>query len=189
MKKWIWILLLVLTINLTGCGQYIDYDNKPDDEFSKLVKETFSDDFYYLRREETERYGIRYEFQIMRENAETIEDFYSLANEYYLGSDERVSIDVELNVDVTLAYVFSISNLSYYGNGKPDYDGLYCLEIGYIDFNHDPFWDDISIYASLSGIKKISIDRYYMEQAGLEENDLYELFPDIEEVEIYDMRK
>ena len=180
------IILCVLILPLQACGHYEDYDLKPDDELSKTVKDSFGDAFYYNGMQESTIYGHYYTFQINENNPETIGKLVELLNEQLSNTDEKVTVAVGIKQVEGLGYVFSVSNFSDTNLDHADYDGFYDLWIGYLMYNHDPFWDDVNIYSSLENIKKLEVSDHLQEQAVETGIDWYEVWPDLEEVVVYD---
>ena len=177
---------VIIIMILCGCGYYKDYDLKPDDELSQAVKDTFGDAFYYNGMEESPIFGHYYTFQINDYNPETIRQFVDLLNEQMSGTDEKVTVVVGIKQVEVLGDAFSVSNFSDTNLDHADYDGFYDLWIGYLMFNHDAFWDDVSIYSSLTEIRKLEVSDHLQEQADATGIDWYELFPNLEEVTVYD---
>ena len=53
-------------------------------------------------------------------------------------------------------------------------------------FNHDSFWDDLSIYSKFKGIKYLTVTDIIQEQADEQGIDWYEYWPELENIEIID---
>ena len=185
-KKITVILVFALTIFLTACGHYIDYDTKPDDGLSLAVKDAFGDAFYYCGKEESDVYGDYYTFQINENDPDLIRRFVDVLNEYISESDDKVTVVVGIKQVEVLGQVFSLSNFSDTSLDYPDYDGFYDLWIGYLMYDHDSFWDDVNIYSSLVEVRKIEVSDKLQDKAELTGIDWYELWPNLEEVTVYD---
>ncbi len=180
------ILALIISMLFSGCGHYMDSDIKPNDDLSKAVKDTFGDAFYYYGMEESEIYGHYYTFQINENNPEIIREFVDVINENIKEKNDKVTVAVGIKQVEVLGCVFSLSNFSDVDLDYADYDGLCCLWIGYLMYDHDAFWDDVNIYSSLNEIRKIDISDHLQEEFCATGFDCYEIWPDLEEITVYD---
>ena len=181
----IWICLIISAI-LAGCGHYSGNNLNPDDVFTESVKEKFGDSFRYNDHEESERYGSYYTYEICDQYIETVTEFFEFANESFRGIDDKVTISVGIVQVEGLGEPFSLSNYSDESNDKADLEGLYNLHIVHLMFNHDSFWDDLSIYSKFKGIKYLTVTDIIQEQADEQGIDWYEYWPELENVEIID---
>ena len=180
------LLCIIILCVLVGCGHYTGRDLKPDDEFSESVKEKFGDSFHYNAHKETERYGSYYTFEIHDQSLETVRNFYEFANESFLGRDEKITVAVGIVQVEGLGVPFSIRNYTDETIDEADLEGLYNLHITHLMFDHDSFWDDLSIYSSFTGIRYLTVTDIIQQQADEEGIDWYEFWPDLESVEVID---
>ncbi len=177
---------LIIIAVFAGCGHYSGHNLKPDDEFSESVKEKFGDSFHYNAHKETERYGSYYTFEIHDQSLEMVTDFYEFANEAFRGSDEKITVAVGIVQVEGLGVPFSIRNYTDETIDEADLEGLYNLHITHLMFDHDSFWDDLSIYSSFTGIRYLTVTDIIQQQADEEGIDWYEFWPDLESVEVID---
>lgn len=180
------VLFICLLFGLVGCGYYESYDRKPDNSFSSTVKEEFGDDLYYYETSESSMGVIQYQFIIREFRTENIERIAELANDELSSQDDKISISVRLESSRGAERVFSVRNYSDASLNYPNYDKFSCLDIGYLTWDHDPFWDDVSIYYSLPNIRYLRISDRLQEYADTQGIDWHEIWPDLEEVEVYD---
>lgn len=179
------MLVVLLGCGYFGVGYYESYDRKPDNEFSKKVKEEFGDAIYYQETTGLSNGVVQYTFLIREYSIENIVKLQELANAEIADKETKSTVGIMVDFSHGAQCAFSISNFSNSSLDNPDYDAFSNLRIGYLEFEHDSFWDDVSIYYSLSDIKKLRISDQLQEYADTYEVDWYQIWPGLEDVEVY----
>lgn len=188
-NKILTILLIFLgIISISSCG-YHDYDLEPDDAFSKEIKIEFEDSVYYRGCDYSDRYGKEYEFQIKTKDPDLVKKFIEYVNNELNGQNEKITVYVSVNVFEGVSGLFSLSNYSEEELDYPDYNNFAYLRINHIREDHDEFWDDINLYSSITGIRKLEVPDKLQNGVNSSEIDWYDIFPDLEEVVVYDAVK
>ena len=85
--------------------------------------------------------------------------------------------------------VFALSNYSDENLDKPDYSGFYCITLGWDVSPAEAFLYDPLTYSQIPNIKKLVISDKMQEKAAENDVDWYELWPDLEEVVVYETDK
>ena len=183
-KKCKILLLLVAFIMLTsGCGVYHEVNLWPDDDFSRAVREALGKDFYYHGSEERDLYGTCYEYQIKKEDADTIEKFAETVSVLMSGKQNKISIYVFSRFSYGgTENVFCLLNYSDKNLKTADItDGLYLYICNPICVEN-PIYFEPSTYAGIKGVKILSISSQMSQTAEAEGIDWYAYWPDLQEI-------
>lgn len=165
-------------------GTYSNYgQTEPDDDFSENVMEAVGDCFIYKGKESFDKYGTVYEFFIWKDSFESVAVISKAINE----NDSLISYKAEIRIeDGGAGYYYTVIKLfNYYGDDldESNYDGFYSMRIECNDISS--IWADPSVYTPFEGIKHLEIPNALQEKADEEGIDWYEIWPDLEGVEIF----
>lgn len=180
------ILILCVLIIISGCGQYKEHDRQPDDDFTQAVKDEFDDAFLYYDKQEINTNILRYEFLIKTEDKEDLDDFVRLLNEQLCNQETKIEVVLLTRFTYGAVAAFSLKNFSDRTLQHPDYANFSCLHISYITEEHSSFWDDYTIYYTFPNIERLEISNHLREISETDGIDWYEIWPDLEEVIVYD---
>ena len=177
------VILLVLWRN--PIGLYKENNQRPNDKLSRSVKEVVGDDFYYQGKEEQDSGVTEYEYLIKKQNEEAVAHLLSALNDAIKNEQGKIRVSVWAKMSVNgLERVFVLENFSDVGLGEADYDGMYAIWIGEPDMVEEECFSDPLFYTGIEGIRKLYIAPQMRTRAEKEEIDWYEIWPDLEEVEV-----
>ncbi len=193
MKKKISIYFIIITILLTGCGG-ITYDNKmPDDEISRAVYEALGTDVYYVKSYKNEFDVICYWYIVKSYDSDLLYKFVTTINEAIEENEitEKVSISYMTEIPGCLASIIELSNYSNRVLKKPDYEKLQHVEIEGTMVNVEKefdFYNDPSTYFNLPDVRYLEVNQKINDQAKEQGINWYEVWPDLEQMEIFQHR-
>ena len=159
---------------------------RPDDELSRAVRKATGRDFCYYGKEESDSGVTEYEYEIRTFKEEVITNLVNALNDTVANEQRKITVKVYDERHGGLCPIFSADNFSDAGLEVADYDGMYAICIRKISDSYDTIFDSPSFYADIEGIKKLSLNAGMKKQAEKEGIDWYELWPDLEEVEVVD---
>lgn len=166
-------------------GSYSNYGEiEPDDVFSENVMSAVGDCFIYKGKESFDKCGTIYEFFIWKESPESIVAISKAINEYTGIITDQSEIRIE---DGGAGYYYTVIKLfNYYDTdqGELNYDGFFSMRIEWNEMS--PIWEDPTVYLSFEGIKRLEIPDKLQEKADEQGVDWYEVWPNLEEVVVYD---
>ena len=163
----------------------VEYDDGiRDDELVCLLEKAAGYNFRYNGKVENRDSGlICYKYLTMDEDKDIFANFVKTLNDA-LGDEQR-KIQVQVRIEGS-DLEFSVENFSDGELEKADFDGMYAMRImdpesipGYAEEACIP-----SIYTGIQGIRKLYIGPKMKKQAEKEGIDWYEIWPDLEEVEV-----
>lgn len=176
------VILLVLWMNPIG-GR--EHNRRPNDQLSRSVKEAVGDDFYYQGKEEQDSGVTQYEYLIKKQDKEAVANLLSALNDAIENEQGKIRVSVWAKMSVNgLECVFALQNFSDAGLGEADYDGMQAIWIGEPHRMDEESFYDPSFYTGIEGIRKLSIAPQMQKKAEKEGIDWYEIWPDLEEVEV-----
>ena len=168
-----------------GGGRYREYNKTPDDKLSAAVWEETGKDFNYHGKEESDSGVIQYEYQIKKQDKEAVANLLNALNDAIENEQGKIRVSVWAKMSVNgLECVFALENFSDAGLGEADYDGMQAIWIGEPDMVDEECFYDPSFYTGIEGIRKLSIAPQMQKKAEKEGIDWYEIWPDLEEVEV-----
>lgn len=174
--------MLFVTLS-AGCGRYREYNLKPDDDFSRAIQESVGEDFDYHGSEERELYGTCYEYQIKREDAETIHKFAETISILTNGEKEKISVYVfSYFPSGGVENVFCLFNYSDADLETADLNDGLLLYICNPTCVENPIYFEPSTYTGIEGVKILSISSQMSQVAEAEGIDWYEYWPDLQEI-------
>ncbi|MBR3515959.1 MAG: hypothetical protein IKO10_06555 [Lachnospiraceae bacterium] len=179
MKKNIILLAFAVNILFAGCVDHGSYDNKPDDEISKYIKDMVGDEFYYHDHRSTSNDVSAYDFEIMNIEAKSIGNFVDACNNAILNESTKISFSVCVHNPGGMATVFLVRNYS----DTKIYDGIYYLWIVDQTGIYDPVCDP-ELYSDVDGIKELHVDKAIQDIAENKGIDWYSYWPELETVVI-----
>ncbi len=190
MKKRIIIYFAIITLLLTGCGPKYRFNKIPDDEISKAVYETLGFDVYYESKEKNQFDVITYYYVVESEEPKVLYEFVTAINKAIEENTITEKIQVYFTVEIQrgLTSIVVLSNYSDRELDEPDYGKLQYLYIvgalENVDEKFD-FYNDPSTYLNLPDIRYLKVSKAMDYQAKEQDIDWYEVWPDLENVEIY----
>ena len=185
MKNRINIICLLILVVLAGCGRDKVDGVKPNDELSENICNNTDGLFTFLGSEKNYENALVYSYYIDGEiNEENIALIINSASSISAKYDEKVCINVETWIPGGIGGLCSISN--YYQMA----DGTYYV---YPDLCvYTVLWQDLttsdarepSAFTGAEGIKYFRVDDRMNEKAKEQEINWYEIWPDLEGVEV-----
>ena len=176
------VILLVLWRN--PIGLYREHNRRPNDKLSRSVKEVVGDDFYYQGKEKCDSGVTRYDYQLKKLERAAITNLVNTLNDAVKNEQGKITVWIGIKIPGGLDPVFSVDNFSDDGLDEADYDGMYAIHIRKPDNTHDTCFDSPSVYTEIEGIRKLTINAEMKKQAEKAGIDWYEIWPDLEEVEV-----
>lgn len=154
----------------------------PDDAFSTKVVSEIDDAYLYFGKEDFAG-GIRvYNFYLNKRCADSNVLFLRSVNQYISYAYGKTKIGILYGSGV-YSYVYILRNYENESSVSPYSNGFYYLEFG-------PAWDhfssNLSDYSRIEGIKYVEMPDLMQEKADEEGIDWYEIWPDLEEVIVYE---
>ena len=188
MRKQAFYLLLIILL-LSGCRPVdYSYNHDADDMISTAIyNEIGGEDIYYQGKEVTSENVTTYEYLIVHQERGQLEQLISAVNAVLVAEDINNKISIECWVRISGAIVLDarLTNYSDDTLREPDYDMLQRLHIGFDIMTHSNLYDQPSCYLSLSKIKCLEIPEKMQQKAAAENIDWYEIWPELENVEVY----
>ena len=184
------IICLVITSSLILCWKiffanrfWVRPGTEPDDYFSEKIMESVGDSFIYEGRTHDRESGWIYCFLITNHSEESIESFANVIFE--CGSHEKkATIIVEDGYSIYWP-VFSLKNYSDDISDEISENFCYfCIKQDYV--LERPFWSELHIFKYFKDIRSLTLPSEVQEKAEEEGIDWYEIWPDLEEVIVYE---
>ncbi len=164
---------------------FVEYDNDiRDDELVCLLEEAAGYNFRYNGKVENCDSGlVCYKYLTMDDDKDIIANFVKILNDVL--EDEQRKIQVQVQIEGS-TLEFSVENFSDGELEEADFDGMYAIHI--MDSESFPEYAEEncipSLYTKIQGIRKLYIGPKMKKQAEKEGIDWYEIWPDLEEVEV-----
>ncbi len=164
-----------------------DYELVPaeaDDEFSERIINTVSDVFIYRGRvdiDEMTYYEFVYDYNVTEEDVVIFSQAITENSNLVKGKTE---ILVGLSSGSQQIWAFTLDNTSDESLKQPDYDGFYRLRTYNWLFVDSPSY--LQLISSIEGIRKLEATESFMNDSEKYDIDWYEVWPDLEEVVIYE---
>ena len=167
-----------------GGGRYREYNKKPDDRLSAAVRDAIGKDYNYHGKEESDSGVTEYEFQVKKLEKDVITNLLNTLNDAVKNEQGKIRVWVGIKIPGALENVLYLENFSDDGLDKADYDGMYAIRIRKPNVANDTCFASPSVYTEIEGIRKLTINVEMKKQAEKEKIDWYELWPDLEEIEV-----
>ena len=161
-----------------------EHNRRPNDELSRSVRGAVGDDFYYQGKEKYDSGVTEYGYQVKKLEKDVITNLVNTLNDAVENEQGKIRVQVYLKIPGGLDPVFSVENFSDDGLEAADYDGMYAICIRKPEVAEGTYCDSPSLYTGIEGIKKLCINVEMKKQAEKEKIDWYELWPDLEEIEV-----
>ncbi len=165
-------------------GVYREYNRRPNDELSCAVRKAAGKDFDYHGKEESDSGVTEYEFQVKKLEKDVITNLLNTLNDAVKNEQGKIRVWVGIKIPGALENVLYLENFSDDGLDKADYDGMYAIRIRKPNVANDTCFASPSVYTEIEGIRKLTINVEMKKQAEKEKIDWYELWPDLEEIEV-----
>lgn len=191
-KKLIIIILIICVAICAGllCKHFVRpfwqfSDHAADDTFSKNVKNAVGKTFFYQDHVDSTD-GISYYYFIIQDySPESISSFCEALNDNAHYLDGKTDILVYENGGSISGCVFCLYNYADEENEVVIYEGFYRLSR--TDWlSYGTFWDDPYTYCKIDKMCILEIPDKVQENADEEGIDWYEIWPDLEEVIVYE---
>ena len=161
----------------------VQISQDPDDDFSRNVMSVVSDMYYYHGFCE-ENGIINYEFKTKIHKTVNIYDIVQAANESSKCLDGKTEISLMDGPDGVWITMARLYNFSYDDSSFVEYDGFRRLRVFYErDY---PWWIEPSLYMDVDNVIRLEIPDKMQEKADEHGIDWYEIWPDLEEVIVYE---
>ena len=163
----------------------VEYDDGiRDDELVCLLEKAAGYNFRYNGKVENRDSGlVCYKYLTMDEDKDIFANFIKTLNDAL--EDEQRKIQVQVQIEGS-ALEFSVENFSDGELDEADFEGMYAIRI--MDPESSPVYEEDacipSLYTGIQGIRKLYIGPKMKKQAEKEGIDWYEIWPDLEEVEV-----
>lgn len=183
------LILFLYAVLLVGCGPYIEIHRKGDDNISKAIYEKVKKDVYFIKKYESTDGILYYQYRVENhENKMLLTDVADAVNETLKeeGSYKKVEIGLYEKIPGGTEPVAVLCN--YYENESEviQYESLQVLEIwGTLQTPNDNVYNNASTYTELKDIKCLVVAEKVNKKAEEEDIDWYEIFPDLEEYEVF----
>ena len=156
--------------------------HNPDDTFSKNVVSEIDDAYLYFGKEDFAGGITDYNFYLNKRSVDS--------NTLFLKSVNQHITDVYGKTEIVILYgsgvyscVYSLRNYENESSYPPFSEGFYYLDFG-------PEWDrfssDLFDYSSIEGVKYVEMPDLMQEKADEEGIDWHDIWPDLEEVIVYE---
>ena len=185
------ILLCVLGVVILsklniGVGRYPDNNAKPDDVVSYAIEEVInSEDIHYQGKETTSDGVTYYKYLIIHQKYEQLDPLVSVINSLLQEGkiEGKINLDIWINHSGGNGRTAQLANYSDSSLKAPDYDGLQGLICS--GWPGAIVYADPSVYISLQDIRSLLIDKDMQTRAENRNIDWYEIWPELENVEVY----
>ena len=186
------IVLCVWKLDLLNPGRlYPEYDAvddfEPDDEFSKNVMAEVEGDFWYRGSEKDGAGVLLYAFEYESDNPDSIVKLVHAVNEYYDLIDGKCRIWIADGPSGATIPMLTLSNYIDIDSQEYDRFGFCYLKVEYDEYKTDFLQTDI--YIGIEGIKRAEIPDRLQEKAAEEGIDGYEVWPELEEIIVFETDK
>ena len=161
-----------------------DYIYEPEDDFSSHLVSSLDSNIWYQGRNCDGASIVYYDFKIKSYREDDINNIYKVSNSNYCFISSKSKIWIG---DGPSGVLFPMVVLSNYSDAKlenPDYDGFYSLSISFRE-GHD-YWQDLSLYTKMESIRRLELPDKLQKKAEKEGIDWYEVWPELEEVIVYE---
>ena len=189
MKRSILFCLLLVALLLTSCGNVEYHNKKADDDISKAIYEAAGEDVYYCGKNDVSQGQLSYEYLIMEEREDLLQDVVSAVNETIEEKGIADKVDILLHYEIPGGMGMSI-RLCNYSDDKltyPDCNGLQRLASGgYKEEVNTDFYNNPNSYIAITNIKYLKVRKSIHERAEAEGIDWYEYWPELESVEVFE---
>lgn len=190
-KKLKHLMLIFMTIVLfCGCG----FDSKrgidPDDELSASVCDSIGDTFRYLGQKQKPDDVIDYMYFAPYESltSENISNFMNTVASLSVDNTKHIEFNICPQVENGYGGTCSLQNyieLSDDGDKKfIEFSEMCVYTITYQELS-DPILTEPSTFIGVEGVKYLIISNRMQEKAEEEGIDWYEIWPDLEDIEIF----
>ena len=186
MKKQLLNLMICICI-LSGCagGVVLHRHSKQDDAISKTMVEMVGEDFWYIGKEVLPDEAIKYGFLIRHNDVDILEKLVDCCSSLEISKENRIIISVyEESSNGVYDTLFYMSNYDCWG----ETEGVSLDYFGYLKIQHDVYafdiWHDPETYKVFENVIYLEIPDVLQLKAEEAEIDWYEIWPELEDVEV-----
>ncbi len=191
MKRIISIIVLSI-ICITGCaGGVVNYKNaKPDDDISESMLNSIGDDLWYLWKEEIPNEGTKYVYLVRKSDDLALRTFVDGVSLLDAADEGRAILAVHQEIsNGELCTLFFLSNYDCWG----DKDSEILNDFGYLKIRYNEYsdaaWQSPETYTAFEGIRHLEIPDVLQAKADEEGIDWYEIWPELEEIIVFETDK
>ncbi len=190
MKKRIIIYFAIITLLLTGCGVRTYHYKVPNDELSKAIYEEFGYDIYYENKYIDEFGCTCYWYVVMSDEEDLLYNFVTTVNAVMQENDITEKIKIFYAAEGLPGSTMSIAVLTNYSDRElesPDYETLQYVSILGVEHADEKFdfYNGPSTYLNLPDIRYLEVNQKINDQAKEQGINWYEVWPDLEQMEIF----
>ena len=188
MRK-IGLIAIIFTLYISGCaGGVIDGAHrhaKADDSISKTMLDSIGEDYWYSGKGMYSDEWVRYGYVIRKNDPSVVETFASAVSNVEITGDENIIFSVvEESSNGYYDELFVLSNYDCYDGTVGETLDFF----GYLKIRHDVYamdvWYSPETYTSFENIRYLEIPDALQKKAEEEGIDWYEVWPDLETVEV-----
>ncbi len=190
MKRSTHLILLVFIIIMCGCGSSSYQGIAPDDELSATVSDAAGDIFRYLGKEQRNNGAVEYEYYAPYESitVENISHFMNTVASLSVEESEHIVFSICPQIPGGSGGTCALQNYIELSEDGEKYDlefsEMCVYTISYQDLS-DPILMEPDTFTGVEGVKYLRISKLMQEKADEEGIDWYEIWPDLEGVEIF----
>ena len=170
---------------MNRCGDNSPNRGIPYDKFSRAIYREMGDDIWYYYKDKGRSGEKEYYYIIEKCDRDTITRFSKVLNDLAQEEKKKIAVYVEAKNTHGSESVLSLKNYSNDNSEQADYEGFYALSISYFMNSEEESFKDPQTYTGIEGIKYLRIDSEMQKKAEEQGIDWYEVWPDLEDVEVY----
>ena len=185
------ILLMVIgALLLCGCGFDSYQAVKPDDELSTFICDSIGDTFRYLGKEQQYDGAINYEYYAPYESItpENITLYMNAVASLSVEKAEHTVFSLSPQIPGGSGGVCSMQNYIGLSNNEEksvlEFSEMCVYTISYQDIS-DPILMEPSTFIGVVGVKYLRVSKDMQEKADEAGIDWYEIWPDLEGIEVF----
>ena len=162
----------------------ISHSCEPDDLFSEKVMYKMENLYTYQGSSYETGVGKIYDFKVNGFYDNSISEIYNISSDCLNYCNGKTMIRLQDGPAGLMYTMVRITNYSDDSVDQPDYEGFYSLFVGYKEYYE--YWLEPERYIGIDGIKKLELPDKMQEKADEQGIDWYEIWPDLEEVIVYE---
>lgn len=182
-KFTLFIVVLCMGILFGGCGKTEYKNHKANDELSKAVYEAVGEDIYYQRKKKEDNGGLSYKFYAENHTEESLHKFIDIVDNNLTNRDDKVIIYLGTYLPGGFDIAMKIQNYTDPSVEKADLSGAKYVSALCVDSSE--LYNDPEIYTYFKDVRYFEIQRYLQEKAEEKGIDWYQVWDNLESVEIF----
>ena len=188
------LIFTVLFCVLSGCwgGNVRHQNNEPEDDIAVSLVNVIGSDYWYMGRTDTfNGDGVNYSLLVQNGNGDTVASIAGTITNIELNENSLVQFSFLKEIaNGVYEPIFYLKN--YTINSEDDvirWDRADCLTIKCLDFGLNESWGDLSDFTVIESIRYVEIPDYLQKQAEEDGIDWYEVWPELEEIIVFETDK